>query len=194
MRKIKNFKISIRTREVSRIVKRLLNVEDLDIEVEEAVQKSCFVCEKIIKPAVVYDTFSKESMSFNFNINIEIPEKWIAVSPYVLTIGSVLQEQYEKNKNLFGNCAVQIISAISADALEQSKNFIQKIINSEMTKEDNCELSKSIEIPQQYNQEIIKYLPIEKINISLSEEKNFIPINTSAGLYYWIPLKKRNRR
>ena len=194
MRKIKNFKISIRTREVSRIVKRLLNVEDLDIEVEEAVQKSCFVCEKIIKPAVVYDTFSKESMSFNFNINIEIPEKWIAVSPYVLTIGSVLQEQYEKNKNLFGNCAVQIISAISADALEQSKNFIQKIINSEMTKEDNCELSKSIEIPQQYNQEIIKYLPIEKINISLSEEKKFIPINTSAGLYYWIPLKKRNRR
>ena len=192
MRKIKNFKISIKTREVSRIVKKLLNVEDLDIEVEEAVQKSCFVCEKIIRPAVVYDTFSKESMFFN--IDIEKPEKWIAVSPYVLTIGSVLQEQYEKSKNLFGNYAVQIISAISADALEQSKNFIQKIINSEMTREDNCELSRSIEIPQQYNQEIIKYLPIEKINISLSEEKKFIPINTSAGLYYWIPLKKRNRK
>ena len=192
MRKIKNFKISIRTREVSRIVKRLLNVEDLDIEVEEAVQKSCFVCEKIIRPAVVYDTFSKESMFFN--IDIEKPEKWIAVSPYVLTIGSVLQEQYEKSKNLFGNYAVQIISAISADALEQSKSFVQKIINSEITKEDNCELSRSIEIPQQYNQEIIKYLPIEKINISLSEENKFIPINTSAGLYYWIPLKKRNRK
>ena len=158
MRKIKNFKISIRTREVSRIVKRLLNVEDLDIEVEEAAQQSCFVCEKIIRPAVVYDTFSKESMFFN--IDIEKPEKWIAVSPYVLTIGSVLQEQYEKSKNLFGNYAVQIISAISTDALEQSKNFIQKIINSEMTREDNCELSRSIEIPQQYNQEIIKYLPI----------------------------------
>lgn len=192
MRKIKNFKISIKTREVSRIVKKLLNVEDLDIEVEEAIQKSCFVCEKIIKPAVVYDTFSKESMFFN--IDIDIPEKWIAVSPYVLTIGNVLQEQYEKNKSLFGNYAVQIISAISADALEQSKSFVQKIINSEITKEDNCELSRSIEIPQQYNQEIIKYLPIEKINISLSEENKFVPINTSAGLYYWIPLKKRNRK
>ena len=192
MRKIKNFKISIKTREVSRIVKKLLNVEDLDIEVEEAIQKSCFVCEKIIKPAVVYVTFSKESMFFN--IDIDIPEKWIAVSPYVLTIGNVLQEQYEKNKSLFGNYAVQIISAISADALEQSKSFVQKIINSEITKEDNCELSRSIEIPQQYNQEIIKYLPIEKINISLSEENKFVPINTSAGLYYWIPLKKRNRK
>ena len=192
MRKIKNFKISIRTREVSRIVKKLLNVEDLDIEVEEAIQKSCFICEKIIKPAVVYDTFSKESMFFN--VDIEKPEKWIAVSLYVLTIGNVLQEQYEKNKSLFGNYAVQIISAISADALEQSKSFVQKIINSEITKEDNCELSRSIEIPQQYNQEIIKYLPIEKINISLSEENKFVPINTSAGLYYWIPLKKRNRK
>ena len=192
MRKIKNFKISIKTREVSRIVKKLLNVEDLDIEVEEAIQKSCFICEKIIKPAVVYDTFSKESMFFN--VDIEKPEKWIAVSLYVLTIGNVLQEQYEKNKSLFGNYAVQIISAISADALEQSKSFVQKIINSEITKEDNCELSRSIEIPQQYNQEIIKYLQIEKINISLSEENKFIPINTSAGLYYWIPLKKRNRK
>ena len=192
MRKIKNFKISIKTREVSRIVKKFLNVEDLDIEVEEAIQKSCFICEKIIKPAVVYDTFSKESMFFN--VDIEKPEKWIAVSLYVLTIGNVLQEQYEKNKSLFGNYAVQIISAISADALEQSKSFVQKIINSEITKEDNCELSRSIEIPQQYNQEIIKYLPIEKINISLSEENKFIPINTSAGLYYWIPLKKRNRK
>ena len=190
MRKIKNFKISIKTREVSRIVKKLLNVEDLDIEVEEAIQKSCFICEKIIKPAVVYDTFSKESMFFN--VDIEKPEKWIAVSLYVLTIGNVLQEQYEKNKSLFGNYAVQIISAISADALEQSKSFVQKIINSEITKEDNCELSRSIEIPEQYNQEIIKYLPIEKINISLSEENKFVPINTSAGLYYWIPLKKRN--
>lgn len=192
MRKIKNFKISIRTREVSRIVKKLLNVEDLDIEVEEAVQKSCFICEKIIRPAVVYDTFSKESMIFN--IDIETPKKWIAVSPYILTIGTALQEQYEKNKSIFGSCAVQIISAISADAIDQSKNFVQKIINSEITKDDNCELSRSIELPQQYNQEIIKYLPIEKINLSLSEENKFIPINTSAGLYYWIPLKKRNRK
>ena len=192
MRKIKNFKITIRTREVSRIVKKLLNVEDLDIEIEEAIQKSCFICDKIIRPAVVYDTFSKESMTFD--IDIEAPEKWITVSPYILTIGNVLQEQYEKNKSIFGDYAVQIISAISADALEQSKNFVQKIINSEITKEDNCDLSRSIEIPQQYNQRIVEYLPIEKINLSLSEENKFVPVNTSAGLYYWIPLKKRNRR
>ena len=82
MRKIKNFKINIRTREISRIIRKLLNVEDLPIEVEEAVQKSCCVCEKIITPAVVYDTFSRESMIFP--IEIDAPEKWVAISPYIL--------------------------------------------------------------------------------------------------------------
>lgn len=191
MRKIKNFKISIRSREISRIIRKLLNMEELTIEIEEAIQKSCFVCEKIIKPAVVYDTFSKETMVFP--IEVEAPEKWIAVSSYILTIGDVLQQEYEKNKELFGEYGVQIISAISADALEQSKNFIQKLLASEAS-EENCELSRNIELPKEYNQEIIKYLPVEKINLSLSEQGEFVPTNSMAGLYYWIPLKKRNRK
>lgn len=191
MRKIKNFKISIRTREISRIIRKLLNVEELPIEVEEAVQKSCFVCEKIIKPAVVYDTFSKETMIFP--IEIEAPEKWVAISPYILTIGNVLEQEYSKNKELFGEYGVQIVSAIAADALDQSRNFVQKLLSSEAG-DENCELSRNIELPKQYNQEIIKYLPVEKINLSLAEDESFIPENSMAGIYYWIPLKKRNRK
>ena len=191
MRKIKNFKINIRTREISRIIRKLLNVEDLPIEVEESVQKACFICEKVIKPAVVYDTFSKETMIFP--IEIEAPEKWIAVSAYVLTIGTVLEQEYNKNKELFGEYGVQIISAISADALEQSRLFIQKLLSSEAS-DENCELSRNIELPKQYNKEIIKFLPIDKINLSLTEEECFVPVNSIAGIYYWIPLKKRNRK
>lgn len=191
MRKIKNFKISIRTREISRIIRKLLNMEELTIEIEEAVQKSCFVCEKIIKPAVVYDTFSKEAMTFS--LEIDPPEKWIAVSPYILTIGNVLQEEYNKNKALFGEYGVQIVSAISADALEQSRNFVQKLLSSEAS-DENCELSRSVDLPTQYNSEIIKYLPVEKINLSLSDDGNFVPESSISGLYYWIPLKKRGRK
>ena len=191
MRKIKNFKISIRTREISRIIRKLLNVEDLPIEVEEAVQKSCFVCEKIIKPAVVYDTFSKETMIFP--VEIEAPEKWVALSPYILTIGNVLEEKYNSDKQLFGEYGVQIISAISADALDQARNFVQKLLASEAS-DENCELSRSIDLPKEYNQEIIKYLPVDKINLSLTEDGNFVPVNSIAGIYYWIPLKKRNRK
>ena len=191
MRKIKNFKINIRTREISRIIRKLLNMEELTIEIEEAVQKSCFVCEKIIKPAVVYDTFSKESMTFS--LEIDPPEKWIAVSPYILTIGNVLQEEYNKNKSLFGEYGVQIVSAISADALEQSRNFVQKLLASEAS-DENCELSRSVDLPKQYNSEIINYLPVDKINLSLTDDGNFVPESSIAGIYYWIPLKKRGRK
>ncbi len=191
MRKIKNFKISIRTREISRIIRKLLNMEELPIEVEEAVQKSCFVCEKVIKPAVVYDTFSKETMVFP--IEFEAPEKWIAVSPYILTIGNVLQEEYNKNKELFGEYGVQIVSAISADALDQSRNFVQKLLASEAS-DENCELSRNIELPKQYNQEIVNFLPVDKINLSLDDDGNFVPTNSMSGLYYWIPLKKKGRK
>ena len=191
MRKIKNFKISIRTREISRIIRKLLNMEELPIEVEEAVQKSCFVCEKVIKPAVVYDTFSKEAMVFP--IEFEAPEKWIAVSPYILTIGNVLQEEYNKNKELFGEYGIQIVSAISADALDQSRNFVQKLLASEAS-DENCELSRNIELPKQYNQEIVNFLPVDKINLSLDDDGNFVPTNSMSGLYYWIPLKKKGRK
>ncbi len=190
MRKIKNFRINIRTREISRIVRKLLNMEELPIEVEETLRKACFVCEKIIRPAVVYETFSKENLIFSFET--DAPEKWVAVSPYILTIGNVLQEEYEKNKSLFGDYAVQIISAIAADSLDQAKNFVQKLLKEEAVKE-NCELSRNIELPEQYNGEVIKYLPIEKINLSLSEDGRFIPANSAAGVYYWIPVKRRKR-
>ena len=166
-------------------------MEELPIEVEEAVQKSCFICEKIIKPAVVYDTFSKEAMTFP--IEVEAPEKWIAVSPYIVTIGNVLEEEYNNNKALFGEYGVQIMSAISSDALDQSRNFVQKLLASEAS-DENCELSRSIELPKQYNRDIINYIPVEKINLSLNEEGNFIPASSMAGLYYWIPLKKRSRK
>lgn len=190
MRKIKNFKINIRNREISRIVRKMLNMEELPIEVEESLQKACFVCDKIIRPAVVYDTFNKENLLLSFET--ETPEKWVAMSPYILTIGDVLQEEYEKNKNLFGDYAVQIISAIAADSLDQAKNFVQKILKDE-AEEESCELSRNVNLPEHYNAEIIKYLPIEKINVSLSEDGKFVPTNSMAGVYYWIPVKKRRK-
>ena len=138
MRKIKNFKITIKNREVSRMLRKLLNVEELSIEQEESVQRACFFYNKTINPAVVYDTYSKESGIFSFNL--EEPAKWIAFSPYIITIGNKLQEEFNKNKDMFGEHTIQIVSAISANTLEQSKNFVQKILGDDAQKE-YCELS-----------------------------------------------------
>lgn len=177
------------------MLRKLLNLEELSIDIEEAVQKACFFYNKTIKPAVVYDTFSKESMALN--LNIETPAKWIAVSSYIVTIGNELQEEFNKNQELFGIYTVQIVSAISANTLEQSKNFIQKIL-AEDAKSEYCELSRNIEIPNDLYPQICKILPIDKINVSLvniEENKSFKfnPSNTITGLFYWIPIKRRKK-
>ncbi|MEA5000801.1 MAG: hypothetical protein VB017_02815 [Endomicrobiaceae bacterium] len=191
MRKIKNFKINIRPREISRILRKLLNITELDIDVEESVQRACFFYGKCIKPAVVYDTFSKETAVFSF-IG-ETPSKWIAVSPFILTIGNALKEEFDSNRDIFGEYTTQIVSAISADTLEQSKNFVQKLIASEAG-DENCELSRHLEISSNFYHDVFQILPVEKINVTLSEDGKFKPSYSAAGLFYWIPLKKRSKK
>ncbi len=192
MKKIKNFKITIRPREISRIMRKLLNVTELDIETEESVQRACYFYGKTINPAVVYETFPKDSTGFVFD-NPEIPSKWVALNYYILTIGNSLKEEFEKNKDIFGRYTTQIVSAISADTLEQSKSFVQKLISSEAS-DEQCELSRGIELPHDKYAEICKILPVEKINVSVLEDGKISPEYTVAGVFYWIPVKKRNKK
>jgi len=190
MKKIKNFKINIRPREISRILKKFLDVKELTIEAEEAVQRACYFYGHTIKPAVVYDTFSKEQTDFSLVLP-EITEKWIAVSPFVLTIGNALKEEFEKKVDIFGQWTTKIVSAISADTLEQSKNFVQRLV-AEEAKQEQCEISRATEITE--NLDKLQFvLPLEKINVSFDEQNKFIPSYTVAGVYYWFPVKRRRK-
>ncbi len=192
MKKIKNFKINIRPREISRIVRKLLNMPELGIEIEESVQRACYFYGKTINPAVVYETFAKDAQTFAFD-NPDIPGRWVAASYYILTIGNSLKEEFEKKPDIFGQYTTQIVSAISADTLEQSKSFVQKLIVSEAA-DEQCEVSRGIELPQDKYNDISKILPAEKINVSVSENGQFTPEYTIAGVFYWIPLKRRSKK
>jgi len=190
MKKIKNFKINIRPREISRILRKFLDVQELTIEAEEAVQRACYFYGHTIKPAVVYETFSKEATDFSL-ILPEITEKWVAVSPFVLTIGNCLKDEFEKKIDIFGQLTTKIVSAISADTLEQSKNFVQRLIAQE-AKDEQCELSRAVEISENLDK-LQSILPLEKINVSFDEQNKFNPSYTLAGVYYWFPVKKRRK-
>ena len=75
--------------------------------------------------------------------------------------------------------------------------LLQKILTDD-AKDEYCELSRNIEIPNDLYPQICKILPIDKINVSLlniEENKSFkfSPSNTITGLYYWIPIKRRKK-
>ena len=64
MKKIRNFKVNLRVREIVRDIKKLTNTADLLVETEESVQRACHFYSKFIMPSVVYDTFSKDTITF----------------------------------------------------------------------------------------------------------------------------------
>ena len=84
------------------------------------------------------------------------------------------------------------MSAIAVDALEQSKNFIQRLIISE-AKSESCEVSRAEEIRDSLCSEFVKLVPISKIDISVvSGELN--PKYSTCGLFYWIPSNKKQKK
>jgi hypothetical protein len=190
MRKIKNFKVNLRIKDISRVVRRLINTVDMSVDIEEAIQRCCRFCVKFLSPSVVYDTFSKESLPFVYEK--DVPPKWVAESIFFVTIGNALEEEYKKNENVFGEYTSEIVAAIAVDALEQSKNFVQRIISNE-AQDENCEITRVVDIPIELYENISKVVPADKIGVSV-HSGNVCPKYSSTGLFYWIPSKKKTKK
>lgn len=190
MKKIRNFKVNLRVREIVRVIKKLTNMAELPVETEESVQRACHFYSKFITPSVVYDTFSKDTITFVFEK--DAPAKWIAQSVFFVTIGTKLEEEYEKNKDAFGEHNKTIVSAVAVDALEQAKNFIQRLITGEASAE-NCDISRSVDLPPDLYEEASKIVPIDKIDISICES-GLVPQYSNCGIFYWMPAGRKKSK
>jgi hypothetical protein len=190
MRKIKNFRINLRIKEILRIIKRLVNAVELSVEFEEAVRRCCRFYSIFLVPSAVYETFSKEKLPFV--CEKDAPLKWIAESVFFVTIGGDLYEEYEKDERTFGKHTGKIISAVGVDALEQSKNFIQGLISNEAQGE-NYEISRSVDIPPHLYEMAAGCIPADKIGIS-AEDGKLNPRYSECGLFYWVPSKKKAKK
>lgn len=190
MKKIKNFKVNLRVREITRVIKKLTNSTELPVEVEEAIQRGCHHYSKFLSLSVVYETYGKGLMSFVYEK--EAPEKWVAQSLFFLTIGTKLKDEFNKNQKAFGEHTEKIVSAVAVDALEQGKNFIFRLITNEAA-DENCDLSRSVDLPCDLYEEAAKNIPIDKIDIKVEEGK-LIPQYSACGLFYWIPSKKKSSK
>ena len=177
-------------REISRVIKKLVNVEEMPVELEEAVQRGCHHYSKFLNLSVVYDAFAKGSL--NFSYEKDAPSKWVAQSLFFITIGTALEEELKKDREAFGEHTEKIVSAIAIDALEQGKNWTQRLISSE-AEDENCELSRSVEIPRELFALAAQNLPTDKIGVTVAEDKLF-PQYSASGIFYWIPSKKKSSK
>jgi hypothetical protein len=186
MRKIKNFKVNLRIKEILRVIKKLNNISDVSLELEEIVKRGYRVYSKFLHPAVVYDTFSKES--FPLLEKHAMLSKYVAFSVFFITIGNDIEEEYKLNATAFGEHTSILVFAIAVDALEQARNFVQRLIMNE-AKDESCEISRAEELDNTVYGKFARIIPIEKINVKiLSGELD--PKYSTCGLLYWIPSKK----
>jgi len=189
MRKVKNFRVNLRAKEISRLLKGFINTAELAEEIEKSIPQYCYFYCKFIVPSLVYETFSKDV--FLFDCSEDVPPKWIAKSVFFVTLGNNLYEEYEKNKEAFGEYTEKIVSAIATGALEESKKFARKLILNE-AREENCELSENLSISKDLCESAANNIPINKIGMSVESGK-LNPCYSSCGLFYWVPLKKTRK-
>jgi predicted lactoylglutathione lyase len=201
MRKIKNFKVNLRIKEIGRVVARVTNNTPLPEELANNIVKACRYYSKFIVPCVVYDSFAKDSLALDLHPDEtefskkdettkskDVPKRWVAQTFFILTIGNKLFEEFEKNRESFGQYSSEIVTAIAVDSLEQAKNFIQRLTAKEAS-EENCDISRSNETPKTFFKQISEQLSPEKIGVFVENEE-FIPKYSMSGFFYWLHRKK----
>jgi len=181
--------VNLRVKKISQTFRKLVDVANVSVELEELIQKYCHFYSKFLSPAVIYETFSKEK--FPFICDKDMPSQWIAGSIFFVSIGSSMYEEYGRNKESFEKYSREIVSAIAVYALEQSKNFTQKLILKEAL-EENCGISKDIGILQDLYGVAADSISADRIGISVKSGK-ISPQCSSCGLFYWMPLKKKRK-
>jgi hypothetical protein len=190
MRKVKNFKIPIHDREIARTLKKLANIPELSEDILHNISEACRSCLKIIQPSILYETFPKDSLTLESG-EAEIPNKVVAKTVVFATIGNTIEEEYLKNKELYGQYTQDLYSAIAVEALQQCKKFALKLIISEANEED-CRIALSIEVNSNNYAQLQNLIPTDKINISC-QNMQLIPKYSLCELAYWTAAKKKSR-
>ncbi|MBN1621183.1 MAG: hypothetical protein JW871_01165 [Endomicrobiales bacterium] len=192
MRKIKKYKINLRTRNIQQLLKTISKVSEITPQIEEAVKREKDHADRIISSAAIYDTVDREKV--NFDLGIEMPENWVAATFYLVTIGSEIEREIRDVQSTEENILAKILHSIGLDALDQSANFITKLINEEAKQED-CTLTNQYKLTSfAVLDNVFKIIDSEKIGVKLKNNKTFEPQYSSCGVIFWVPIKKHAKR
>jgi hypothetical protein len=194
MKKIKKFKIRQRLCEVMRIFKNTSKISEITLQLEQAIQCELFRLSKDINTAAAYETFSKEKLQSEFLHSA--PESSVAVTLYLVTIGNRIKDEMNSARAHNEQMLEQIIHAIALESLEQSANFVYRLIN-EDAKKEKCELTSKERVVSDdvvKIKKIFEFLAGDKIGINLSENGLMQPLYSSCGLIYWIPVKRKSSK
>jgi hypothetical protein len=144
MTKIKNFRITLRSRDMLRHIKAQEG-DAFDPQWELKIEEAIPQLKAFVQPAAVYTTLAASTVSKTFPI--ELPRKAVALSALVATIGSHLQEERAKAHAAQDTVRDTLLAATEKEALDQTVAFVWRLLQTQ-AKDEDCELLEPLSWPE----------------------------------------------
>lgn len=193
MKKIKRFKINIRFRDVVRLLKNTCQIKDITSQIEEVIHAESRRLKGIVMPAAMFETHTKEKLPVELAVNP--PDKWVAASLFLVTIGSGIENEISIAQNKDDNISGHVVHSIAVEALDQTLNFISRLLNEE-AKDESCQLLdfRTINTSESL-QKFFELMPGDKVGVQYTAGSDkYHPLYSTAGIVYWMPQKKQNSK
>lgn len=191
MTKIKNFRITLRSREMARWLKANKGMQ-VTADLEAAIDHAIIEAKPLIKTAAVYTTLTQATAAKV--APIEFPQKSVAASIVAVTVGTELDRARAAAEQKGDELQTSLIDALLQEALQQSIQFVVRLTQ-EQAKEEDCEMSPPI-LGQESSQlaPLAALLGVHRIGINLDAETGALPSEARLVWTFWTPLRKSSKR
>jgi hypothetical protein len=185
MTKIKNFKVTIRPREIARWLKKEKGLEttpELELAIEEAVKEA----KRWVTPAAVYTTLTRQTAEKM--TKIPMPPEAVALSIVAVSIGSGLAA--ERKAAASGSQQDLLLAALEQEALAQSLQFTVRLIG-EQAEEEDCEMSSPVSVQEApVASSLATLLGVARIGIQFDPSASELPPHVRVSYWFWTPAAK----
>src|SRR4029077_16458628 len=137
MTKIKNFRITLRPREVARLLKTQDKMQ-LTPALEQSIEHAINDSKRLLQPAAIYTTLTRSTAEKTTSLPLADP--CVAVSVVAVTLGPALETEITTAGEGSDPLQTALLSALREEALQQSIQFIVRLIENQ-AKEEDCDMS-----------------------------------------------------
>lgn len=189
MTKIKNYRVTLRPREIARWLKKERGLETTP-ELELLIEAGAREAKAWVRPAAVYTTMTRQTAEKM--TAVPLPSDAVALSIAAVSIGPALERERLASES--GSPREMLLAALGQEALAQALQFAVRLIG-EQAKEEDCEMSPPVSIHEApAASALATLLGMSRIGIVLDTSNSELPSYARVSYVFWTPMKKGSSR
>lgn len=191
MTKIRNFRITLRPRDMARWLKsheRLEVTPALEISIDQVVKET----KTLIQPAALYTTLTRATA--DKTTSLPLGSKAVAVSMMAITLGAAFGEERLRAEQGSDTLQAALLRAAEQEALSQSIHFIVRLLQ-DQAKEEECETGATVVITEPLLiPAFSQLLGVQRIGLLLDPARPALPSYARLAWMEWTPVAKRSSK